>query len=164
MLEMVLFIVAKYILGFLLQSVIFVLALYAFSKKKIDVKPFIYVTLVITVCTWIIREFFPIDTMVHTPLILIILLVLNNFYLKLPVSKSVFASLFCAILLLLFEFATGIIMVIRLGEEQAKVFIDNPFNFALVALPGGILMFLIVLFIYRKEIKKNVPLKLETER
>ena len=155
MLELIL---AKYLFGYVLQSVTFVLGIYAINKKRIEFKPFVIVTAIFSVATFILRwlvETKKINFGVHTLLSIIIIIFLGVIILKTTIYDTTLAAVIISISIIFFsEAVTALWVGIALGFENIKVFFEDPLNLALSIIPTGIMFFIIVLLIYRHRTKK----------
>lgn len=145
-------ILSKYIMGYLLQSIICVLVVYTINKKKIEIKMFSIVTLLFLVSVAIIRAL-PTLWGVHTLICLIVLIILSVTLLKTHLFKTVLSALIVGIIILLTEFLNIAFLVLIIGFNNIENLFKNDLNKAIAGIPANILFFIVVLFIYKLNTK-----------
>ncbi len=152
--EILQIILAKYIMVYLLQSIICVLAVCAICKKKIEIKLFSLVTIIFFASAIIIR-LLPIEFGVHTLFILIVLIILGITLLKTPIYKTVLSVLIVGVIILLTEILNGVFLGLVIGFENITEFSKNELNWSIAGIPANILFLFAVLFIYKLNTKPD---------
>ena len=94
----------EFILLFALQGFSYTIAIYALCKKKFETNRFVFVSVLFSFITYILR-LLPISFGIHTVLILIFMFLISVFYLKLAPLSTIKAQLIITIVLLALEFA-----------------------------------------------------------
>lgn len=157
--------ILEYVTLFLLQYVpnglIYILAGYAFSKKAIGIKKYLFSSTILAVlgfATKILSETKLLNTSNSVPQILILfacifLLVIVN---KIVMVKAIISSLIVMILQLFFE---GIYILLILKSifklDVQKIFEESVFKQSALGLPNLILLAMIVLIFYKVMMKRR---------
>ncbi len=145
----------EYLLGYLLQSSIAVLCIYAFNKKKMKFGTYSWLTIVFALTMVIFRKM-PINFGVHTLFSLLVLIMLGVFALKANILYTTYAALTVTFSVIVFELITTIVFVFIVGKENMEAFFANPFNKAAAVIPCNIVFFIIILIIYKKKTKSSM--------
>jgi len=147
-----LLILSKYLLGYLIQSLSGVLALYAFNKTRIELKIFSILTVIFAILIFIIRGL-PISPGVHTLLLLIVLSLLGVFVLKIPIRSTIIAALYVGIAITISELIMSIILMLSIGINNITLFLKNELYFALSGIPSTLIFLAVTLFVYYSKTK-----------
>ena len=130
---------AEFLLGYILQSFTFVLALYAFTKTKFILNQYILTSLIFTVSTYFVR-LLPISLGIHTLLNLLVLMALGILYLKIPVFSTMFATMSSIIIVCIYESIGLLIIESIVGQEQFLPFMSVRLNKAMVGVPINLMV------------------------
>lgn len=113
------------ILGYLLQSIGYVLAVFAVCKIRFKAKSFWPIVLIYSVITFAVRQINEISFGYHTVLIMIAFILLAVFMLKAEVYKTVIAVLFTAVFTLLCEIINLGMLNIILGKDTTDMLLKG---------------------------------------
>lgn len=163
MLEQVGFILLQFFTGYLLQGFAFVLFIYAFCKKKIDVKQYVIQSVIMTFVIMLVRNL-PINFGVHTLFNMLILILICVVMAKLPILHTIIASLTVTILMFVVELLNVGFFTLIFGTEKFKELIQDKFFKAYSAIPAMIIFLIIIIFIYFKTTKRKVKSNAEADK
>lgn len=139
--------IAEYVFGYAFQSCIYVLALFAFNKRKITWNKYIISTIGFGLASFITRSL-PISFGVHTLLSLIVLALIGVQYLKMPIYPTIRATLFAVIFLLIGESLNVAGLTILYGKEEFSKIMNSPLSKALAGIPSSLLFAGIIIIFY----------------
>lgn len=133
------------------ESFLFILAIYVFSKTKINIKIYIITSLLYAISTYVIR-LLPINYGVHTILSLLFLGFLVIYYNKIDSIKALSSTIIIYLIQILTE---GInVLLLNVMDINIEQLVDNPFIKTMLGIPSLILSYLIVLIFYYINKKK----------
>lgn len=135
------------------EGFLFVLAVYIFSKTKIDKKKYIICSVIFAISMFIIR-LLPINYGVHTILSLMLLVLLITTYNKMDVIKAMKSVLIVVLMQFLIEGINVLILTLIPSINIDNLFKD-PITKTLVGLPSLIVAYLIVYSFYLLNKKKE---------
>jgi hypothetical protein len=138
---------AEYVFGYAFQSCVYVLALFAFNRKKVIFIKYIFSAIGFGIAAFITRSL-PISFGVHTLLSLIVLAIIGVLYLKMPVYPTIRATLFAVIILLIGESLNVAGLTILLGKEEFSRIMNIPMQKALAGIPSSIIFAGITIIFY----------------
>ena len=144
----------EFLLRGLPESFLFILAIYVFSKTKIDKNKYIISSLLYAISTYAIR-LLPIDYGVHTILSLLFLGFLIIYYNKIDSIKALSSTIFIYLIQILSEGTN--VLLLNIMKIDINKLVSDPFTKTILGIPSLILSYLIVLIFYyffRKSTKK----------
>ena len=130
------------------EGFLFVLAVYAFAKKKIIPLPFLLSSLALILFTYGVR-LLNINFGVHTILNLICLVCLSVFVNKIGLFKSVKGSMIATLSMFVIE-AVNVAILQLVFKDELKAIIDNPYQKAIAGIPGIALFGIVIVIAYFK--------------
>jgi len=144
--DMLKLVLAKILLGYILQSITYVLGVYAVNKRKIDIKLFSIATLIFSLATYAIREtgWIKIDFGVHTLLLLMVIILLGVGLLKNNIYPTALAAIIVSLSVIISETVTALCVSSILGSNNVEKFFANEFNKAAAVIPANLALFAIV--------------------
>ena len=146
--------------GYFLQSMGYVLAIYAFNKRKIVVKDFLFMTTIFSIFLFAIRSIPNINFGYHTILIIIMCITLSCTLFKMTIYPTVLATLLTTVSILIFEALTFGVFILLLGHGKFNEFfidtetIAGSIRKALMGVPSNIFLITEMLIIYNYCLKK----------
>jgi len=148
------------LVDFLLRSIpeeaILTYALYVFSDKKLEVKKYICLSLLLSLYTFAVRAF-PIEKYVHTLIFLVGYILMAERFVNIKMFKAISICLFSVILLAVTELLNMMLLsyFYNLPLQQIEEFIlQDPIKKIIYGLPS-LLIFIIVLAIAKLLKKQN---------
>ncbi len=138
------------------EGFLFVLAVLAFAKKKIDTLPYILCSVILIIFTYSVR-LLQINFGVHTILNLICLIVVSFFINKIDLFTTVKGAMFATLAMFVIE-AINVVVLQFAFKDGFNAIIDNPFQKALAGIPGIAIFGIIVVFLYFYRVVRH-PLK-----
>jgi len=137
------------------EGFIFILANFAFAKKKIVWVPFVVSSIILIMFTYGVR-FLDINFGVHTILNLICLIFLSVFFIKIDLYTAVKGSMITTLGMFAVEAISVLVLQAIYGDNLAKI-IEDPIQKAIAGSPGFFLFGIIIIALYfhmtRKPIK-----------
>lgn len=158
--QYVLLFLADGVAGYFLQFVGYTLAIHAFNKRRVAVKPFFSMTIIFTVFAILIRNIPYIKFGYHTIFTIIICVILSCKVFKTEIYPTVLAVLLTVVSILFFEALTFGIFTTILGNENFSKFFVNAETIteliyrALLGIPANILLLIEMFMIYKYYLKK----------
>lgn len=143
----------EFLLRAIPEGFLFVLAVYIFSKTKIDKNKYIICSVIFAISMFIIR-LLPINYGVHTILSLMLLVLLTTTYNKIDVIKAMKSVLIVVLIQFLIEGINVLILTLIPSININNLFKD-PITKTLVGLPSLIVAYLIVYSFYLLNKKKE---------
>lgn len=152
------------ILGYLLQSAGSIICLYAFSGKKIKVKPFLLLTLVNAVAVYAIRQINIIAFGVHTLLIMIVIIFLGIWVVKASINVSAISALITMVTITVSEITNYLILRFFYDEDKIKLImgdtttLEGEVRKAIAVLPSNVFFIVVMVIIFivgRKRLKDH---------
>ena len=146
--------------GYFLQSMGYVLAIYAFNKREIVAKDFLFMTIMFSVFSFGIRNIPNINFGYHTILIVISYITLSCTLFKMTIYPTVLATLLTIVSILIFEALTFGAFILLLGHGKFNEFfvdtktIAEAIRKALMGIPTNIFLVTEVFIIYSHYLKK----------
>ena len=138
------------------EEFLFVLAIHAFSKTKVDLKRYILSGVVASIAAYLIR-LLPIEYGVHSLLALIFLIVMVNFVNKIDIIKSIQSGIIAFIICFVFE-GLSLSFIQFILKKDLNIVMSNSINKTLIGLPS-LVFFGIVVVIYYYRFSKRKELK-----
>ena len=158
--QYVLLFLADGVAGYFLQFVGYTLAIHAFNKRRVAVKPFFSMTIIFTVFAILIRNIPYIKFGYHTIFTIIICVILSCKVFKTEIYPTVLAVLLTVVSILFFEALTfGIFTTILGSEDFSKFFVGikttaESISRALLGVPTNILLVIEMFIVYKYYLKK----------
>lgn len=143
---------AEYLLGYLLQSAIAVLCIYAFNKKKVRAGTYLWVTVVFAVVMIVFRQL-PINFGVHTLFSLLILILVGVYALETNILYTIYAALTVTFSVIVFELITTLAIAMIVGKDQIESVLSDSFTKAAAVIPSNIVFFIIIFILYKQRTK-----------
>ena len=141
------------ILGYLLQSVSFLIGMHGIACQRIDIKKSAIVCTITAIATFLVRSSSLFTFGVHTMLVLLIINGACIMFCKIPIRPCILGSILMMIFVLLSEVVNVGILYITVGADQINTVMANEINKAASAIPGNIILLLVALLIYRIRIR-----------
>lgn len=145
-------IIAKYLLGYLLQDIIVVLGIFTFNKKPIEIRKFILINTIFIPTTILVRCL-PISFGIHTLINLAVLIFITFYFFHFDLYPTVKSTLVTIVLLLLTEIISIFTMLGVFGQETMNVIMLDSYLKALSTIPMNFLFGIIILFQYKRMLK-----------
>ena len=149
-------IIAEGILGYLLQCGGFIMGICAVAKKRINWMPLLLVSILFSVIVFIIRTLGRFNFGVHTMMILLMANLLCVLYLKVDVRHSILGSLLVTAIILAGELFDYGLLMIFLDQAAIDSRMADPIFKAWAAVPGNLLLCIIVTISYLRRIKRGI--------
>lgn len=146
--------------GYFLQSMGYVLAIYAFNKREIVVKDFLFMTIIFSISMFAIRSIPNINFGYHTILIIIMCITLSCTLFKMMIYPTVLATLLATVSILIFEALTFRVFILFFGSARFnEIFISTKtiagaIRKAMLGVPTNIFLITEMLTIYNYCLKK----------
>lgn len=145
------------------EGLLLILAGYAVSRKKFNVKLYLLSSIIISICNFIFKSL-PISTvlpMVLSGVVTVIILSLIN---KIKTVKAILSTIFCYILLIISEGINMILLSKVFGLDSSKIFLtSDPIMKNIYGLPSLLIFGLVIITYYitlcKRKNKKNVIIK-----
>lgn len=153
--EIFLIILFEYVLGYVIQGFTIVLGVYAFNRKKIDVKRYIFTSILVSIISSLVR-LLPINFGIHTILNMIFLFLISILMLKMPAFNIMRSALLATLLLLVIEVVDVALMILIFGNEQFESMMVNAVNKAILGLPCTIVFAVVTVLTYVYLTKEKV--------
>jgi len=128
------------------EGFLFVMAIYAFARRKIEIKPYLISVGVVVLFTFLFR-FLDINFGVHIILNIIVLIFMCVFLCKLDLYVVVKGAMITTLIMLAIE-VTNVILLQAILKEEFLSIIENPVKKILVGLPGIIMFAIYAISIY----------------
>lgn len=151
--ELQLFIAAG-LLGYLIQCGAGILIILTVAKKQIEWRSYAIASLAFTVALYFVRTFGKFNFGIHTMLTLIIVNILCIIMLKIDVRASVLGSFLMTALILAMELFNFMILMLLYEEAEITLRMAEPLFKAWAAVPGNILLVVIVVATYVLRVAK----------
>jgi len=149
--------VTELLLVSLPQNLANIICLYAFNKKKIDVKNFWIAMLISLVAIFSIRQL-PIGFGIPSLLSMVALIILGVYFLKFPIRRTILAVFFNAIVTLLLEIVTMKVITLIYGVDGFNKILDNDLTYAFSGCPESIVLVVVsfvVYYLFTRHIKRS---------
>ncbi len=134
------------------ESFFFVLAIYAFAKKRIQWVPFLISGVILILITYGVR-FLPINFGVHIVFNLIALVLLSVFLNKIDILTSVKGAMFAVLSMVLCEALNVLVLQLIYGDKLTDI-IGDSFRKAVAGTPGFVVYMVIVTTYYILSMRK----------
>ena len=125
------------------EGFLFVMAIYAFARRKIEIKPYLISVLAVVTFTFLFR-YLDINFGVHIILNIIVLIVCCVFVCKIDLYVVVKGSMITTLLMLAVEMINVLILRIVLGDDFLKI-VENPVQKVIAGLPGIVLFAIVII-------------------
>jgi CDP-diglyceride synthetase len=143
-LQLILF---EYILGYGLQSFIFIFGIYTFNRQKIDIKKYLLASIISTIIVCLVR-LLPISFGVHIIFIMLITIIMCILLLKMPALNSIRSLSILFVLLIISEIVGVTTMSSIFGNDKFGNYMSNPLQRAIIGIPINLLFLLLVTVSY----------------
>jgi hypothetical protein len=130
----------------ILEGFLFILAVHAFSRMKVDKRQFVFSSLLFIFFTYIIR-FLDINFGVHTVLNLIVIIGLCVFINKLPLFGVVKGAMLSVLIMFAIE-GLNVAFLQLVFKDELKDIIADPYKKTIAGVPGILLFGVIVITLY----------------
>jgi hypothetical protein len=143
-----------YFIGSILSGVVVLLLIYMFSGKRIDKNRFIISSIILGICTYIVR-LLPIHFGIHTLIILMLIVLISVVFLKIEIFKAIVAGILIMILMYICDILTVVTLTYVFKVSQ-NALLSRCLNTALIGLPPTIFTFVFgyILIYFLKKIKR----------
>ncbi len=142
------FILFEYILGYCFQAFILTFGIFTFSRRKIVLKQFIPIGVIVTIIAYLVR-LLPISFGVHTIFDMIALIVICITMLNIPALDAIKSIATVLVLILVSEMIGLTAMNFYFGADNFQAIMNNPLQKAITAFPINLLLlFFVSLFYY----------------
>lgn len=136
--EVLKIIIFEYLLGYVLQGFTITLGVYAFNRRRIELKPYVLASALVIVGSYFVR-LLPIGFGVHAILNVLFLFLICTFFLQMPAHTTVRSALLATVLLVVCEMIDTWIMVTVFGIEKFEKLMLVPSQKAILGVPGSLL-------------------------
>ena len=140
-------IIFEYILGYILQGFAYILGIYSFSMKKMNIKKYLMACVIFILVSYTTR-LLPINLGIHTILDLICIFVIGTQFLRMPILSTIRSLLIVTILLLFAELFSVFVINGIYGREQIILMMSDSLLKSIIALPSSILFALSMFLSY----------------
>ncbi len=141
----------------IVEGLLFILANYAFAKKRIVPIPFLLSSAILILFTYGVR-LLDINFGVHTILNLICAVLVCFYINKIDLFTAVKGSMLAMLIMVIVE-AINVVILQMIFKDDLKVIIENPFQKAIAGIPGimlyGVIILLAYFFLTRKVINRG---------
>ena len=145
--EVLKLIIFEYLLGYVLQGFTITLGVYAFNRRRIELKPYVLASALVIVISYFVR-LLPIGFGVHAILNVLFLFLICTFFLQMPAHTTVRSALLATVLLVVCEMIDVWIVVAIIGIEKFESLMLVPSQKALISTPGSILFIILTGTVY----------------
>jgi len=142
-------IIFEIILGYLLQSMAFIIGMHGIAKQKLNMASASIVCVICAAATFFIRGSDLFNFGVHTMLVLLVMNASCIMICKMNIRASILGSILMMILVLLSELVNLGILSAVYGLEQATPLMEDPVFKAVSAVPGNLVLLFVSLPLYR---------------
>ncbi|MEG0296852.1 MAG: hypothetical protein RR486_15530 [Clostridium sp.] len=129
------------------ESFLLIFGIYAITKTTINKKKYIYSSLIVCLLVYFIRKL-PINFGVHTILMMFILNIIMVKFNEIDFMESIKATVLIIGMQFIFEGINLMLIVTIFGEIEPML--SNPINKLMTGAPSLVMLFLAVVFIYKK--------------
>lgn len=143
-LQLILF---EYILGYGLQTFIFIFGIFTFNRQKIDIKKYLLASISVAIISFLVRQL-PISFGVHTIIDLLASIIICISLLKMPAIITIRSMSIVFILLLASESIGLVIINIMIGKDKLEIIMNNPLHRAITGVPLNLFFLLLVTLSY----------------
>jgi hypothetical protein len=144
MLQLILF---QYILGYGLQSFIFIFGIYTFNRQKIEIKKYLLASIVVAAISFLVRQL-PISFGVHTIFDLLVSIIICILFIKMPAINTIRSMSMVFILLLTSEAVSLVILSVIIGKSRLEIIMNNPLQRAITGVPLNLFFLLLITLSY----------------
>ncbi|SHJ08687.1 hypothetical protein [Parasporobacterium paucivorans] len=137
----------EYLLGYALQGFIIVLGIYAFNRKRIEVKSYVLTSLLTIIVSFLVRML-PISFGVHTILNMLFLFLICIMFLKMPGFSTIRSALLVTVILLVSEMANVAVVISIIGKAKFENQMLFSSNRAIIGLPGALFFAVLIILAY----------------
>lgn len=137
----------------ILEGFLFVLANYAFAKKKVIKYPYFLSSIILIAFTFAVRML-DINFGVPTILNIICLIFLSVYINKIDLFQAVKGSMITTLIMFVVEAINVVFLKIIFNDNLDQV-LNNPYQKAIAGIPGIVLFGIIVVLLYLKLTKKE---------
>jgi len=143
------------ILGYLLQSVSFLIGMHGIACQRIDIKKSAIVCTITAIATFLVRSSSLFTFGVHTMLVLLIINGACIMFCKIPIRPCILGSILMMIFVLLSEVVNVGILYITVGAGEINNIMADEIYKAASAIPGNVLLLLASSLIYYFRTRKG---------
>jgi|GEM_PF-329286 hypothetical protein len=132
------------------ESFLFVLAVYIFTRIKIEIKKYLILSFLITIITFLIR-LLPITLGVHTILSLLSLIILFIIFYKVNLQiliKTIISVIVIAIIVIISEELNLVFLLSIYGSKKTEQLLNSPTTVSIYSIPSTIFFAVIVLIAF----------------
>ena len=147
--------VAEGLLGYFLQCIGCILGICAVARKRVNWLPLLIASAVFAVIVYVIRTVGRFNFGVHTMLILLIVNLICILFLKIDIKHSVLGSLLFTIMVLAGEIISYSVLLTFMDQAQINIQMAQPLFKAWSAVPGNLLLGIIVTIAYVLRVVKG---------
>lgn len=145
---------ADILFGYILQSIGYVLSIFAFNKRRINFKMSTILVLLFSVVMFLIRQIDVINFGIHTILIMIAFILISLGILKTQIYSTVLAVLVTAITIMVSEVINFGILTLIFGAEKIDAMLKSDgtmqgaINKAVAGIPTNLILVTVMLILY----------------
>ncbi|QSX07063.1 hypothetical protein JYG23_06670 [Sedimentibacter sp. zth1] len=149
------------VLGYFLQSLGYVLSLYAFNRRKADVKTMLLAAIILAVIMFGIRQISVISFGYHTVLIIISDILLSVVLLKTSTFYTVLSALTTTMSILILELINLKVLNFIIGHDIIMLILNSNGNISsriyksLLGAPTNVVLVLVMFVFYKLNIKRK---------
>lgn len=142
------------LLGYGLQAVGYILALYAFNKRCIKFKQFSFLVIISVLALFTLRHIKIINFGIHTLLFMIFIILIGLYILKTPIKNTVLSTLFSSVIITVGEIIMFLILSARWGQNLTKYILNSEDTLqgkilkAATGVPINIFLILVLIIVY----------------
>ncbi|MBE5960308.1 MAG: hypothetical protein E7256_02805 [Lachnospiraceae bacterium] len=151
--KLIILFIAKYILGYLLQDLSFILGIYAFSKEKIKKKAF-FISAGVIIPVNILIRMLPISYGINMLISIATILYVNYRLCPAELYTIIQSTLITMFLVLVSEIMCFVSLYIGFGKVRCDEFLKDPFWKAVLYVPFNMALSLYMFYRYRKMVKE----------
>lgn len=144
----------EYVMGYLLQTMAFVIGMHGIAKQKMNLRNSVVVIVLCTIVTILVRNSELFNFGVHTMLILLVINAACIIICKMNIRLSVLSSILMMLLVLVGEMINVGILNIFYSTDQINALLTDPVSKAASAIPGNLVHLLVSVFLYRFRVAK----------
>ncbi|MDO5291718.1 MAG: hypothetical protein Q4F05_03105 [bacterium] len=145
---------SKYVFGYFLQDVVFIMGIYTFGKEKLDKKTFLLMISVF-IPTNIIVKVLPMSYGINILINIAVVLYITYRFCEFELYSIIRSTLTTTLLVLFTEMACVGCLLMLFGKNTADLILQTPVLKASVYIPFNCLLAFFIYLCYRRMISKN---------
>lgn len=141
------------------EALLLILAGYAVSKEKVNLKLYLFSSIIISLCNFIFKSL-PISTVLPIVLSAVVTILILSLINKIKTSKAILSTIICYVILIVSEGINMVLLNKIFGLDASKTFLtSNPLMKNLYGLPSLIIFALVIItyyLVYSREKTKKI--------